>query len=112
MTKEERIAKVKELMEAPSCCAEAKAAGQAYLDAVGTEKEAEAQAALVAELKEDVTSIDALIHFAESETGKQVFGEAAAGAMVIAAKNAKAAGEDTCLCNACQAGKALLKEFA
>lgn len=112
MTKQERIAKVREMMDAPSCCAELKAAGQVYLDAVGTEKEAEAQAALVSELKEDVTSIDSLIAFAGSETGKQVFGEEGAGAMVIAAKNAKAAGEDTCLCNACQAGKILLKEFA
>ncbi len=112
MTTEERIARVQKMIGAPSCCADLKAAGQAYIDAVGTEKEAEAQEALVAELKEDVTSIDGLIAFAGSETGKQVFGEEGAGAMLIAAKNAKAAGEDTCLCDACQAGKVLLKEFS
>ncbi len=112
MKKEEIIAKVQEMINAPSCCADLKTAGQAYIDAVGTEKEAEAQEALAAELKEDVTPIDSLIAFAGSETGKAVFGEEGAGAMLIAAKNAKAAGEDTCLCDACQAGKVLLKEFA
>ena len=34
-------AKVKELIGAYSCCAEAKAAGQAWLDAAGTDQEAE-----------------------------------------------------------------------
>ena len=37
MTKTELIEKVKEVIAAPSCCAEAKAACQAYLDAVGTD---------------------------------------------------------------------------
>lgn len=32
--------KVNELLNAPSCCAEAKAAAQNWLDAVGTDKEA------------------------------------------------------------------------
>ena len=36
-------AKVQEMMAAQSCCAELKAAGQAWLDAEGTEKEAEAE---------------------------------------------------------------------
>ena len=31
--------KVNEMMQAASCCAEAKAAGQAWLDALGTEQE-------------------------------------------------------------------------
>ena len=35
------IQKVKEMTESPTCCAEAKAAGQRWLEAVGTEKEAE-----------------------------------------------------------------------
>ena len=42
MTKEERIAKVQEMIDAPSCCADLKEAGKAYLAAVGTDKEAEA----------------------------------------------------------------------
>ena len=35
------VGKTHELMEAPSCSKEAKDAAQAWLDAVGTEKEAE-----------------------------------------------------------------------
>ncbi len=39
--------------------------------------------------------------------GAQVFGDQRDG-MVKAFEEAQAAGEDTCLCPACQAGKALL----
>lgn len=39
----EVIKKIQDMISAPSCCAELKAAGQAYLDAVGTEKEAAAK---------------------------------------------------------------------
>ena len=34
--------KVKEMIAAPTCCAEAKEAGRSWLDAIGTEGEAEA----------------------------------------------------------------------
>ena len=57
MTKAEIIEKVKEVIAAPSCCPEAKAACQAYLDAVGTEGEKTAEKAMIAELKEDVTEL-------------------------------------------------------
>ncbi len=42
--------RVNEMLQAPSCCAEAKAAGQAWLDALGTEQEAEKTKELIAEL--------------------------------------------------------------
>ena len=67
-------AKVRELIRAYSCCAEAKAAGQAWLDAVGTDQEAEKTKALIAELEEDIIPIDGLIAFAGSEGGEKVFG--------------------------------------
>ena len=35
------VQKVKEFMNVPYCCQEAKEAGAAFLDAIGTEKEAE-----------------------------------------------------------------------
>ena len=75
MTKEERIAKVQEMIDAPSCCADLKEAGKAYLAAVGTDKEAEAQAALVAEMKEDVCAIDDVMAFFASEAAAQFFGK-------------------------------------
>ena len=33
------VEKTRELINAPTCCSEAKAAAQAWLDAIGTEKE-------------------------------------------------------------------------
>lgn len=42
------VQKVKEFMSVPYCCAEAKEAGQAFLDALGTEQEAEKAKALIA----------------------------------------------------------------
>lgn len=105
--KEQIIEKVKEAIEAPSCCAGLKAAGEKYLEAVGTDAEAEAAKALVAELEADVNKIEDSIAFFKSDMGAQVFGDQRDG-MVKAFEEAQAAGEDTCLCPACQAGKALL----
>lgn len=96
----EAIRKVQEMISAPSCCAELKAAGQAYLDAVGTEKEAEAKEALLAEIEEDVMPIDGLINFAGSEMGTKVFGEKAS-VILQHAKDIKANGGLYCDCQAC-----------
>ena len=95
--------KVQEMISAPSCCAELKAAGQAWLDAVGTDKEASATAALLTEIEEDVASIDGLIAFAGSETGVKVFGEEGAANMLAHAKEVKANGGLYCDCAACTA---------
>ena len=67
------VEKTKELMAAPSCSQEAKDAAQAWLDAVGTENEAEETKKYIAELEEDIMTLDGLIAFAESEMGAQVF---------------------------------------
>ncbi len=112
MTKAEIIEKVKEVITAPSCCPEAKAACQAYLDAVGTDGEKAAQDAMIAELKEDVTSIEGFVAFSASETGKKIFGEAQAKAMNEAAVKAQAAGVKYCICQACTAGGAILDALA
>ena len=112
MTKEEIRAKVQEMIDAPSCCKELKEMGNAYLEAFGTENEAEAQKALIQEMKEDVTSIEDLIGFAGSARAAQVMGKETAQGLLAAAKAAKDAGEDTCICAACQAAKVLLKEWA
>lgn len=96
----ELVNKIKTMIEAPSCCAELKAAGQAYLDASGTAGEAAAKEALLREIDEDITPIDALIAFAESPAGAKVFGDGAAG-MAAKAKEVKAAGGRYCFCDAC-----------
>lgn len=107
MTKEEVIAKVKELVAAPTVCPEAKEAGEKYLKAVGTADEKESARALIQELKEDVGDIDSCIAFCKSDFGKQIYGDQVS-AQIEAAEKAKAAGERWCLCPACQAGGPVL----
>lgn len=112
MKKEALIEKVKTIIAAPSCCPEAKAACQAYLDAAGTDGEKAAQDRMIAELKEDVTSIDGLIALTGSDMGKQFFGEARAKMMNEAAVKAKETGVKYCICDACTAGGAILDALA
>ena len=97
------------LMEAGSCCAEAKAAADNWLKAVGTDKEAEAAKAYVAELEEDIMPIDGLIGFAESEMGAQVFGDHVKDVLAHA-KQIKADGAAYCDCPACAACEAILSK--
>ena len=59
--------KVKELMSAPSCCAEAKTTCENWLKAAGTDQEAEQTKKLIAELEMDIMPVDGLIAFAGSE---------------------------------------------
>ena len=67
------VAKAKELIAAPSCSAEAKEAAQAWIAAVGTDKQAEETKKFIAEMEEDIIPIDGLIAFAESDAGANVF---------------------------------------
>lgn len=103
---------VKALLAAPSCCQEAKDAGQNWLDAVGTEKEKEATAKLMAELEQDVIPIEGLIAFAGSEKAAEVFGLEKAQAILAHAKEVQAAGGKYCDCPACQAALAILEKKA
>jgi len=112
MTKNEIREQVNRMMKAPSCCAEAKNACAAYLKAEGTPEEKQAAKALLKEIKEDVTSIDGLIGLCKSAFGKEMFGEERAAAMLAAAEDAKAKGGKYCICDACQAGGALLEAEA
>lgn len=102
--------KTKELLDAPSCCKEAKDAAQAWLDAVGTDKEAEVTEQYIAELEEDIVTVDGLIAFAESEAGAKVFGEEKAKALAAHGKDLKAAGKRYCDCPACAAVEGILEK--
>ena len=88
MTKADIIQQVKNLIAAPSCYAGLKEKAEAYLAA----QNPETAAALVNELKADVQSID--------EVAEQLLQKA---------KEVKANGGDTCFCEACTAGKAILE---
>ena len=102
--------KVKELISAYSCCAEAKAAGQAWLDAVGTDKEAEETKKLIARLEMDIMPVDGLIAFADSEAGARVFGAEMAKNVAAHGREIKAAGAKYCDCPACNAVAAILEK--
>ena len=102
--------KVNEMLQAPSCCAEAKAAGQVWLDALGTEQESEKTRELIAELEEDIMPIDGLIAFAGSDRAVLIFGKEGADGMLAHAKERKAAGYQYCDCAACAAVEAILEK--
>lgn len=102
------VEKTKELIAAPSCSKEAKEAANAWLAAVGTEKEAEATKAYIAELEADIMPVDGLIAFAESEMGAKVFGADKAKEVAAHGKEIKAAGAKYCDCAACAAVEAIL----
>ncbi|WP_293735603.1 molecular chaperone Hsp90 [uncultured Phascolarctobacterium sp.] len=114
--KQETLNFVKEqtaaLIAAPSCSAEAKAAAEKWLTAVGTAEEAEATKAYVAELEADIMPIDGLIAFAGSEAGVGVFGAELAKNILAHAEEIKAAGAEYCDCPACAACKAILEKKA
>ena len=102
--------KVNDLIAAPSCCAEAKEAAQQWLAAVGTDKEAEASKALIAEIEQDITSVDQLIELTGSELGIKIFGEEKAAALNAHGKEIKAKGAKYCDCPACTAVAAILEK--
>ena len=114
--KQETLNFVKEqtaaLIAAPSCSAEAKAAAEKWLAAVGTADEAEATKAYVAELEADIMPIDGLIAFAGSDAGVGVFGAELAKNILAHAEEIKAAGAKYCDCPACAACKAILEKKA
>jgi hypothetical protein len=108
MAKSEVVVKVKELIAAPSCYSELKTIAQEYLAAVGTANEKAAGKKLVAELEEDVETIDEVMAFLNSEKAIEILGKETAAAMLEQGKKVKASGGKYCFCPACVAGKALL----
>lgn len=106
------VEKTNEMMNAATCSSEAKAAAQAWLDAVGTAGEAEETKKYIAELEADIMPIDSLIAFAESDAGSHVFGAETAKNVAAHAKEIKAAGAKYCDCPACAAVEAILNKKA
>lgn len=104
------VEKTHELMNASTCSAEAKAAAQAWLDAIGTENEAAETKRYMEELEADIIPIDGLIAFAESPHGIEVFGAEAAPNVAAHAKEIKAAGAVYCDCPACAAAVAIVEK--
>ena len=103
MNKQEILAKVNELIAAPTVCAPLKSAAEAY---VKTQNQANADA-LVKALADNVNSLDETIAFAESDMGRDIFGAETAAGMAKHGHELQAKGEKYCFCPACQAGSVI-----
>lgn len=90
------IEKTRELIQAPTCSAQARAAGQAWLDAVGAGREAAETEKYAQALQDALMPIDGLIGFAESDAGKGYFGEDTAKGIAAHARDIQAAGAAYC----------------
>ena len=112
MDKQTLIETIKAMVEAPSCCPELKAATAAYLDAVGTADEKVAAKNLLAEIEEDITTIDNLVSFAHSDIAVQIFGAEGAKKFAAHADELKAGGAKYCDCGACTNGLKVLDNKA
>ena len=110
-TREFIEARTKELMNAGSCCKEAKEAAQNWLDSVGTDKEDEATRSYVSELKDDIIPVEGLIAFADSSKAKAIMGAEGAKALHAHGEEVKAAGGKYCDCDACKAAEAIVERI-
>ena len=106
---EELVAKTRELINAPTCSSEAKAAAQRWLDRAKADGEQEETRRYIQELEENIMPIDNLIDFAQSEKGAAYFGAEKAAGIVSHAKEIKAAGARYCDCPACAIIAAILE---
>ena len=97
MTKKDLVEKAKAMISAPSCCAELKEIGQAWIDSVGKSDEKEKAENLIAEIKEDITTVEDLVPFA----GQKKF--------AAHADDLKASGAKYCDCGACKPALEILE---
>ena len=109
MDREELIRTVRTMIAAASCCRELNAAGQKWLDSLGSAGESAAWNALLAEIREDICTIEDALAFFESEHGTKFFGAEKAKALAARARTRKAQGEKWCDCPACSAGVKILE---
>ena len=109
MTKEHLLETAKKMIAAPSCCADLKAAGQAWIYEFGKEGELHAAQNLIEEIKEDITPIDGLVAFAHSDHAVEVFGVEGAKKFAAHADELKASGAKYCDCGACKPALEILQ---
>lgn len=108
MDKRTLVDKLKALQASPSCCPELKQAVNAYFVALAAEQVAAKN--LIAELEDDVVTIDELIEFVHSPELKEYFkgNEALAKIFADNAEALKTSGAKYCNCFACTVGLEIL----
>ena len=104
--------KVDEILAAPSASGDTKSFAQAWKSAVANGDDVDkATDAFLDAISEHQTTIDDLIGFVGSDTGKQVFGEEGAAKMLAHSEERKKAGAKFCDCAACRPCHELLHKF-
>ena len=104
--------KIKQMAAAHSCCPELKAAVQAYFDAIGTADEKFATQNLLAEIEDDIQTVDGLVAFAHSQRAVEIFGADGAKNFAAHADELKASGAKYCDCPACKLALEILDNKA
>lgn len=108
MTVNEKKELVNALLNTRTACPELRDAAKKYLESVETENENDAAKNLIAELNEDVNSLDDTIAFFKSDRAKAIVGDMY-DKLLNEALTAKANGETVCTCDGCRAGYEILK---
>ena len=99
---------VQALLDAPQSNPKVKEFAQFWLDAEGTEKQAELTKQLVSVAEQNIALIDETIGFAGSELAVQILGEEGATNLLQHAKSIKAQGAEFCDCPGCVATKNMI----
>lgn len=99
---------VQALLDAPQSNPTVKEFAQSWLDAEGTEKQAELTKQLVSVAEQNIALIDETIGFAGSELATQILGEEGAANLLQHAKDIKAQGAKFCDCSSCTVAKKII----
>ena len=99
---------VQALLDAPTSNPTLKEFAKSWLDAEGTEKQAELTKQLVSVTEQNIALIDETIGFAGSELAVQILGAEGAANLLQHAKDIKAKGAEFCDCDACVASKNII----
>ena len=99
---------VQALLDAPTSNETVKEFAQSWLDAEGTEKQAELTKQLVSVAEQNIALIDETIGFAGSELAVQILGKEGAANLLQHAKDIKAQGAEFCDCPGCVVAKNII----
>ena len=99
---------VQALLDAPQSNPTVKEFAQSWLDAEGTEKQAELTKQHVSVAEQNIALIDETIGFAGSELAVQILGKEGAANLLQHAKDIKVEGAEFCDCPGCVAAKNII----
>lgn len=98
---------IKQLINAPMTNPDLKEKAVAFLAAYGRSGQEAAAKALIPALKDNISTVDDVIAFAESDKGKEILGEEGAKIKADYMRARKARHHKYCDCDACKAARKL-----